>query len=83
MRKLIAFLILVLTFAYSYAQDVKIPANSKLAMYMEFGGKGVKAGIIAYTDQKYRKYIPIENKELNIGLSKSIQTTVKISTQDI
>lgn len=83
MRKLIAFLILVLTFAYSYAQDVKIPANSKLAMYVEFGGKGVKAGIIAYTDQKYRKYIPIENKELNIGLSKSIQTTGKISTQDI
>ena len=67
----------------SFAQDISIPVGSKLVMYVEYGGKGIKLGVIAFTDKDYRKYTPIENRELNVGLSKSIQTTGKISQQDI
>lgn len=70
----------LLTVAVSIAQ---IPAGSKPVMYVEFGGKGIKFGVIAYTDKSYRKYVPVENRELNVGLSKSIESTGKISEGDI
>ena len=73
---------MMLFMATTNAQQ-QVPANSKLAMYVEFGGKGIKFGVLAYTDVNYRKYVPIENSELNVGLSKSIQTTGGISQQDI
>jgi exopolyphosphatase/pppGpp-phosphohydrolase len=82
------YIILLLSFIMSVtyninAQDIKVPAKSTLAMYVEYGGKGVKFGLLAYTDAKFRKYIPLENTELNIGLSKSIQSTGNITPTDI
>lgn len=80
MKKLFLLLSLMLTVAVSIAQ---IPRGSKPVMYVEFGGKGIKFGVIAYTDKSYRKYVPVENRELNVGLSKSIESTGKISDADI
>jgi len=57
--------------------------SNKLVMYVEYGGKGIKLGVLEYTDASFRKYKPIDSKELNIGLSKSIQSTGKISKSDI
>lgn len=56
---------------------------NKLVMYVEYGGKGIKFGVLEYTDANYRHYKPIDSKELNIGLSKSIQSTGGISKSDI
>ena len=64
--------------------QVAIPPNSTLAMYVESGGKGIKFGLLAYTDPpKYRKFTVIDSKELNIGLSAQIQNTGKIDSRDI
>ncbi len=82
MKRIINLVILVLLTFTSFAQN-PYPTGSKLAMYVEYGGKGIKLGVLAYTDASYRKYLPVENKELNIGLSKAIQTTGKISKDDI
>lgn len=73
---LLAFLTVVVSIA-------QIPKGSKPVMYVEFGGKGIKFGVIAFTDKNYRKYVPVENRELNVGLSKSIESTGKISDADI
>ena len=83
MKKL--FSIMVLMFALNLsAQTPTIPKNTtKLVMYVEYGGKGIKLGVIAYTDAVFRHYAPVENKELNIGLSKNFESTGKISPQDI
>jgi hypothetical protein len=83
MKKLLFLLAFVASVLISFSQDVKIPAGSKLAMYVEYGGKGIKLGVLAFTDPFYRKYQPIENKELNVGLSKAIQSTGRISKEDI
>jgi exopolyphosphatase/pppGpp-phosphohydrolase len=83
MKKVLSIFVFILTIASTFGQDVKIPAGSTLAMYVEFGGKGIKLGVLAFTDAKYRKYTPIENKEFNVGLSKSIQSTGKLTPQDI
>jgi exopolyphosphatase/pppGpp-phosphohydrolase len=80
MKKLKMLLLFVMTVAVSIAQ---VPKGGKAVMYVEFGGKGIKFGVVAYTDGKYRKYIPIENRELNVGLSKSIESTGQISAGDI
>lgn len=82
LNKVTLLLLLACSMISASAQQ-NIPLNSKLAMYVEFGGKGIKFGVLAYTDANYRKYTPIENSELNVGLSKSIQTTGNISPQDI
>lgn len=74
--KKILNLIAILLFTSIVNAQSQIPYNSKLAMYVEYGGKGIKLGVLAYTDISYRKYIAVDNKELNVGLSKSIQTTV-------
>lgn len=79
MKKLLV-LLLVLTTVIVNAQ---IPKGSKPVMYVEFGGKGIKFGVVAYTDRSYRKYVPVENRELNVGLTKSIESTGKISESDI
>ncbi len=83
MKKL--FSIIVLVFALNVvAQTPVVPKNTtKLTMYVEYGGKGIKLGVIAFTDAAFRHYTPVENKELNIGLSKNFQSTGKISPQDI
>jgi exopolyphosphatase/pppGpp-phosphohydrolase len=78
MKRLIILLLLIPLFSLS-----QIPKGSKPVMYVEFGGKGIKFGVVAFTDASYRKYVPVENRELNIGLSKSIQSTGKISDGDI
>lgn len=76
MKKIVLLISLILAFSFNiYA--------SKLVMYVEYGGKGIKLGILEYTDASFRHYKPIENKELNIGLSKNIQSTGKISSADI
>lgn len=80
-KMIVSFILTLITLA-SMAQEV-IPANSKLVMYVEYGGKGIKFGVLAYTDKDFHKYSPIESRELNVGLSKAIQTTGKISAQDI
>lgn len=82
------FLLRYLMFLYlfllsSLSLVAQIPKGSKPVMYVEFGGKGIKFGVVAYTDKSYRKYVPIENRELNVGLSKSIESTGKISDGDI
>lgn len=83
MKKLFCICALLLAFTLS-AQTPSIPKNTtKLVMYVEYGGKGIKLGVIAYTDAVYRHYVPVENKELNIGLSKNFESTGKISSQDI
>ena len=56
---------------------------NKMVMYVEYGGKGIKLGVLEYTDASYRHYKPVDSKELNIGLSKAIQSTGKISKSDI
>lgn len=83
MKKL--FSIIALVFALNVvAQTPVVPKNTtKLTMYVEYGGKGIKLGVIAFTDAAFRHYTPVENKELNIGLSKNFQSTGKISPQDI
>jgi exopolyphosphatase/pppGpp-phosphohydrolase len=83
MKRFISSFVLSITMLFCFAQDVAIPPKSKLTMYVEYGGKGIKLGVLAFTDNNYRKYTPIENRELNVGLSKSIQTTGKITSQDI
>lgn len=76
-------LLTFLTITSILAQDGNVPANSKLVMYVEYGGKGIKLGVLAFTDKNYYHYVPVENQELNVGLSKSIQTSGEISPQDI
>lgn len=80
MKKLSILLVSLLTVVVSMGQ---IPKGSKPVMYVEFGGKGIKFGVVAYTDKSYRKYVPIENRELNVGLTKSIESTGRISESDI
>lgn len=81
MKKIFSIIILALTLNV-FSQTV--PKNTtKLTMYVEYGGKGIKFGVIAFTDAAFRHYTPVENKELNIGLSKNFQSTGKISSQDI
>lgn len=82
MKKLFSIIALLLTLTIS-AQTPAVPKNTKLVMYVEYGGKGIKLGVIAYTDAAFRRYMPVENKELNIGLSKNFQSTGKISSSDI
>jgi hypothetical protein len=82
MKKIIGLFLLVLTFSTSFSQ-LKIPQNSTLAMYVESGGKGIKFGLLAYTDLKFRKFVVVESRELNIGLSAEIQTTGNINKRDI
>lgn len=83
MKKLFSIMVLMLALNLS-AQTPTVPKNTtKLVMYVEYGGKGIKLGVIAYTDAAYRHYVPVENKELNIGLSKNFESTGKISSQDI
>lgn len=77
--KLVLVFLLVATFSFSQT----IPQNSKLAMYVESGGKGIKFGILAYTDVKYRKFVAVESREINIGLSRAIQSTGNIDSKDI
>ena len=74
MKKL--FSIIALVFALNVvAQTPVVPKNTtKLTMYVEYGGKGIKLGVIAFTDAAFRHYTPVENKELNIGLSKNFQS---------
>ena len=75
MKKILLIIsLLVLTFT-SFA--------NRLVMYVEYGGKGIKFGVLEYTDASYRRYKPIDSKELNIGLSKAIQSTGRISKADI
>lgn len=76
MKKVLSIILLILAFSFN------VSAN-KLVMYVEYGGKGIKFGVIEYTDAAYRHYKPVENKELNIGLSKNFQSTKKISSADI
>lgn len=76
MKKVLSILVLSLVFLFNTQAE-------KLVMYVEYGGKGIKLGVITYTDATYRHYNPVENKELNIGLSKNIQSTGKISSSDI
>ena len=75
MKKILSILAL-LVFAIS------IQAQT-LAMYVEYGGKGIKLGVLSYSDKSFHKYKPIDSKELNVGLSKAIQTTGNISQDDI
>ena len=83
MKKIISIIALLFVITIN-AQTVNIPKNStKVVMYVEFGGKGIKLGVLAYTDAAYRRYLPVENKELNVGLSKNFQSTGKISATDI
>lgn len=83
MKKILNLIFALLLFTTVTTAQNSVPANSKLAMYVEYGGKGIKLGVLAYTDASYRKYLPVDNKELNIGLSKAIQTSGKISKDDI
>lgn len=83
MKRILNLIFALLLFTTIATAQNNVPANAKLAMYVEYGGKGIKLGVLAYTDGTYRKYLPIENKELNIGLSKAIQTTGEISKDDI
>lgn len=83
MKKVLFLLAFVASVLISFSQDVKIPAGSKLAMYVEYGGKGIKLGVLAFTDPTFRKYQPIDKRELNVGLSKAIQSTGRISKEDI
>ena len=84
MKKIINLIVLILVvFSINTSAQNVIPSGSKLAMYVEYGGKGIKLGVLAYTDNTYKKYIPVENKELNIGLSKNIQSSGNISAEDI
>lgn len=86
MKRIITFvmcMMALLVTSVATAQTQKLPKGSTLAMYVEYGGKGVKFGLLAFTDANFRKYIPLENTELNIGLSKAIQTTGNISPSDI
>lgn len=76
MKKILAFVSLFLMLSISIQAQ-------KLAMYVEYGGKGIKLGVLSYSDAAYRHYKPIDSKELNVGLSKAIQTTGKISKSDI
>jgi exopolyphosphatase/pppGpp-phosphohydrolase len=80
MKKIMVLLLAVLLALAAVAQA---PRGSKSVMYVEFGGKGIKFGVIAFTDKSYRKYVPVESRELNVGLAKSIQSTGKISAGDI
>lgn len=82
-KKFLAGFLTILISICVFGQDVNIPSNSKLVMYIEYGGKGIKLGVLAFTDKDYHKYIPVENEELNVGLSKAIQSTGNISAQDI
>lgn len=76
MKKIFSILILTLVLVFNSNAE-------KLVMYVEYGGKGIKLGVLAYTDATYRHYKPVENKELNIGLSKNFQSTGQISSGDI
>lgn len=83
MKRIFSILLLLITSTAVFAQDVKLPAGSKLTMYVEYGGKGIKLGVLAYTDPGYRKFVVVDSRELNVGLSKSIQSSGKITPQDI
>lgn len=83
MKKILNLIFALLLLTTVTTAQNNVPTNSKLAMYVEYGGKGIKLGVLAYTDASYRKYLPVDNKELNIGLSKAIQTSGKISKDDI
>lgn len=83
MKKLFSILALLFVFTVNVNAQVSVPKNTKLTMYVEYGGKGIKLGVIAYTDAAFRRYTPVENKELNIGLSKNFQSTGEISSADM
>lgn len=83
MKKLFSIVALLLILTVNVNAQVSVPKNTKLTMYVEYGGKGIKFGVIAFTDAAFRRYIPVENKELNIGLSKNFQSTGEISSADI
>jgi len=83
MKKFITLLLVLSVSITTIFAQLNIPQNSTLVTYVESGGKGVKFGLLAYTDSKYRKFVVIESRELNIGLSAEIQTTGNINPRDI
>lgn len=83
MKKFISFLVVLSVSVTTIFGQANIPQNSTLVMYVESGGKGVKFGLLAYTDTKFRKFVVVESRELNIGLSAEIQTTGNINSRDI
>jgi exopolyphosphatase/pppGpp-phosphohydrolase len=80
----IGLLFITLVTLTAFGQNGIVPQNTtKLVLYVEYGGKGIKLGVLAYTDKEFHKYTPVEDEQLNVGLSKAIQSTGKISPQDI
>lgn len=61
----------------------KIPAGSTLIQYCEFGNKGIKFGVLAFTDKKARSYVVVESSELNIAPGKSVQGNGTLAAKDI
>ena len=52
MKKIFSILILTLVLVFNSNAE-------KLVMYVEYGGKGIKLGVLAYTDATYRHYKPV------------------------
>lgn len=73
--KKILILLVVLSTIIANAQNPLPAGTVKLILNGEFGGKGIKLNVLAYTNSTFRKYVPVDNKEINIGLSQSFQST--------
>ena len=69
----------------TFAQENKpqIPTGSTLAAYCEFGNKGIKYAVLAFTDKSSRSYVVVERSELNIAPGKSVLATGIINVNEI